>query len=855
MQTHGTYFDGERSLGRPATLTFTPEGILRVEGEGFIQEHPLAQLRVSDRLGDVPRFVYLPGGASIETPDNATLDAALAHRPEGRLSRLIHFLESQQRIAAVACVLLAIAVVTLGYYAPPALARVVAHRVPAPIDKRIGEISLVSIDSFLRPSTLSDQDRARAQRQLDRVLTGTGLEGVRLEFRSMRNDLPNAFALPGNVIIMTDQLVRLPATDDELAAVLAHELGHLQHRHGLQTVLRSSIALVLVAAVTGDLSTLTSFVGTIPATILSAGYSRDLEREADHYALDRLRARAIPPKAFASVMEQLDAAYERKHKGGSKDRRSANWMSTHPESEERIALFGKLTDEDRESFTTARSLLNTDGLYAQAATAAASQNHAQAIKLYTRLITAAPSARAHTLRAGSYRAEGDLDAAEADIATALDIDPDYPEARGMEIEFHRARGRSREALATAQAFHREFPRSSLALAMLGWTEMHEGETRSARTRFDQAIKLDPSNHYAWAFRGYLKTMHDHTDGRTDLDKALELAPHLSWIRMTRGIARNRQGDHVGALQDFQAISEKFLLNGQYYRERGYAYSYTGIYSRALEDYNRALEGTSPPRDEHSYLLQARASAHFGLGDFSSAIADYTHALELTPADYQILQRRAQAHTRLQSHAAALADLDRLLAQKKISAAEALSARRARGYAHWRLDHLDSALSDFDAVVTETRESSDYQMRGVLHLARADHNRAEIDLRASLFVDKRNREYPHFFYLVTCRRAGLPYDMAAFAAKVDAWPKSWARTVGRYLAGEIAEEAFLAEAALGTNPTANERRCEAYFYIGEQHRHVGATALARDYFEKCVATGASTYYEYALAKIELTRLPK
>lgn len=847
MQTHGTYFDGQVSVGRPATLTFAPEGVLRIEGEGFFHELPLAQLRVSDRLGDVPRFLYLPGGASVETPDNATLDAALAHRPRERLSRLIHFLESQQRIAAVACILLALAVVTIGYYAPPALARVVAHRVPAQVDQRLGELSLASVEGFLKPSYLNAHERARVQRQLDRVLVGTTLKDVRLEFRSMYNGLPNAFALPGNVVVMTDQLVRLPATDDELAAVLAHELGHLERRHVTQTILRESFALLLVAAITGDLSTLTSFIGTIPVSILGAGYSRDLEREADHYALDRLRACGIPPQAFASVMEQLDAAYDRVGRG------NAGWMSTHPESEERIALFGKLTDADREAFALSRTLLDSDSLHAQAAASVASQDHAAALKIYDRLLARAPDLRTYTLRATSHRAEGDLPAAERDIAAALQLDPAAPEARALEIELLSASDRLAEALTRAQAFQRDAPASSTALALLGWVELRQGQIDSARARFDQALALDPADYRPWAFRGYLKVEHDRQDGRLDLDRALELAPHRAWVRYTRGKARNRAGDHLGALQDFNAISEKRLLGAFYYQERAYAQTKMHAYARAVGDYDLALKHTLPP-GERSTVLQSRAYAHLHLGDPRAAIVDYTEALRLTPAATQLLTHRARAHAHLRQFPAAIADLDRFLAQSPApEPAARLSALRDRALAAWDGGQLDAALRDYDRLLTESPSSGDFHDRGILHLVRADYSRAEADLRAALITGQGDRAYTHFFHLIASRRAGRDYDLAAFSARVDTWPAGWPRSVGLYLAGRLGEAAFLAEASIGSDPSPNERRCEAYYYLGEQHRHAGATQYARDYFEKSTATGATTYSEYRLAQAELTRL--
>jgi lipoprotein NlpI len=65
--------------------------------------------------------------------------------------------------------------------------------------------------------------------------------------------------------------------------------------------------------------------------------------------------------------------------------------------------------------------------------------------------------------------------------------------------------------------------------------------------------------------------------------------------------------------------------------------------------------------------------------------------------------------------------------------------------------------------------------------------------------------------------------------------------------------LLAQANIGQTPPPNERRCEAYFYIGHTHLLANDHANARRYFEKCLATNVSSYFEYKMAKAELKRL--
>ena len=72
--------------------------------------------------------------------------------------------------------------------------------------------------------------------------------------------------------------------DDELIAVLAHELGHLNGRHAMRMVLQQSGIAVLVTAVAGDAVGMTLLAAAMPAALLNARYSREFELEADDYA-------------------------------------------------------------------------------------------------------------------------------------------------------------------------------------------------------------------------------------------------------------------------------------------------------------------------------------------------------------------------------------------------------------------------------------------------------------------------------------------------------------------------------------------------------------------------------------------
>ena len=164
-------------------------------------------------------------------------------------------------------------------------------------------------------------------------------DSYRLEFRHSNKIGANAFALPSGIVVVTDALVKLGQTDDEVVAVLAHEVGHLEHRHSLRMVMQDSAVALLIATVSGDPFSSSTLVAALPTLLVHARYSRKFEAEADDYAYDFLVAQGIPTQAFADMLVRL----------GAKDETSAaeEFLSSHPGTQERIERFR--TDESLES--------------------------------------------------------------------------------------------------------------------------------------------------------------------------------------------------------------------------------------------------------------------------------------------------------------------------------------------------------------------------------------------------------------------------------------------------------------------------------------------------------------------------
>jgi Zn-dependent protease with chaperone function len=162
-----------------------------------------------------------------------------------------------------------------------------------------------------------------------------------LEFRHGGMIGANAFALPSGIIVMTDELVDISKSDDELVAVLAHEIGHVRGRHALRQMLQAAGVSSLAFALLGDVSSISGILSAAPA-LLHAKYSRDFEREADVFAKQWLRENGIAESNFDAILCRISGSHEKtkakaKAKAGAKDsdKKGFDYFSSHPSTTER----------------------------------------------------------------------------------------------------------------------------------------------------------------------------------------------------------------------------------------------------------------------------------------------------------------------------------------------------------------------------------------------------------------------------------------------------------------------------------------------------------------------------------------
>ena len=350
------FYDGKSARRVAATIRVVGDVVV-VAREGGSMEYALSAARVQSQLKGVPCRIAFPDGAAAITDDHAGVDAMFG---VGSARTLAHRLESHLGFVFTALIGVIVAV-ALGYvYGVPWAAREIAQRLPDGIESQLAEASVKSLDqAIFKPSTLEENFRVETSLAFTALRAATDLPTtVRIEFRDGGWIGANALALPGGVVVVTDQLVHAMPGVEETAAVLAHELGHVQHRHSLRHLLQSSITALAVAAIYGDVGSLTGLAVTAPTVLAHTGYSRDFEREADTFAFALLKKTGRSPAAFATAMRALEKSHRRNDKTSTlrkklglpdakpspdtpDDADTSNkprfgYLSTHPDTADRI---------------------------------------------------------------------------------------------------------------------------------------------------------------------------------------------------------------------------------------------------------------------------------------------------------------------------------------------------------------------------------------------------------------------------------------------------------------------------------------------------------------------------------------
>jgi Zn-dependent protease with chaperone function len=296
-----------------------PPGVLRLSCQTSL---PLARLEIPEGPLATELAVRCPH-LDVDSPNR-----------KGSTARIVGW-----SLAALVSILLVV------IYGVPFAAERLTPLVPQSFESRVGDAADKQMRLVFGDKVCNARDGQAAFVKLVGALRGAaGLDGS-VDAAVLSTDVPNAFALPGGKIYLFDGLLAKARNSDEIAGVLAHELGHVKHRDSMRNMIYNGGTSFLIGLLFGDV-TGSSAILFASRTMFDATYSREAEANADAFSIQLMHKLGRSPKPMGELLLRVT--------GNEKDR-NFSFLSNHPFTEDRLELMRK---EDRPP--TAPPILSDD---------------------------------------------------------------------------------------------------------------------------------------------------------------------------------------------------------------------------------------------------------------------------------------------------------------------------------------------------------------------------------------------------------------------------------------------------------------------------------------------------------------
>ncbi len=339
-----SYFDGYAEKRRAVELVFGP-ALEIVEDGVMLAAWPYAEVRRLPPPGGVMRLKALgaPKGAWLEIDDPDLQAEVGRHCPLLAGEKEPPNPEGRKRLAYGLA-----AIVFFGAFlwgGVPRMAGLIAPVIPVSWEKTLGESADAEVRKTFSGKACAAPKGAETVKKLSQRLQDASHLRLPATIEVVTSKTPNAFALPGGKVYLLSGLLDKAQSQDEIVGVLAHELGHLEHRDHLRRIIATGGTALLVGLVFGDVSGGSAMV-IVGNSLFNAAHSRENESEADAFAAQTMAALGRPAKPMGELLVRIT---------GDDDGGPLSILQDHPLSEDRLAKLEKASKGE-----TAPPLLSDD---------------------------------------------------------------------------------------------------------------------------------------------------------------------------------------------------------------------------------------------------------------------------------------------------------------------------------------------------------------------------------------------------------------------------------------------------------------------------------------------------------------
>jgi Zn-dependent protease with chaperone function len=327
------FYDGTSSRRHQVQLALNDR--LEISENGLtLAAWPFADIRRADGAGGLLRLSCLsaPSLARLEIRDT-TLAAALIARSPHLNDRAV----GGRGVATIIGWSLAatLSIVAVIWFGLPYAADRLAPLIPNAMERRIGDAAEGQVRIMFGGKACNGSAAGRAAFvKLIRNLSTAADMPAPVRAEVLNTPIPNAFALPGGRVFLFSGLLAKAENPDEIAGVLAHELGHVSHRDNTRNMIYSGGASFLIGLLFGDVTGSGALIFA-SRSVVTASYSRDAEARADDFSIAVMHRLGRPTKPMGDLIFRIT---------GNQADKTLSILANHPLTEDRLK---HLTEEDR----------------------------------------------------------------------------------------------------------------------------------------------------------------------------------------------------------------------------------------------------------------------------------------------------------------------------------------------------------------------------------------------------------------------------------------------------------------------------------------------------------------------------